>query len=155
MISEDKFITEIDSIKHRLYRIAYIYLKSEAEALEAVDETIFRAYKNLRQLKHSEYFKTWTTSILINVCRKELRRLRKNDRQAEIPVREQVDFDSLPLKDAIDRLPEELQIIINLRYFNGYTLAETAGILKLPQGTVATRQRKALSLLRLELEVEG
>ena len=35
-----------------------------------------------------------------------------------------------------------------------FALVETADILKLPQGTVATRQRRALSLLRLELEVE-
>ncbi len=66
-----------------------------------------------------------------------------------------MDYDSLPLKDAISKLPDDLQIIIQLRYFNDYTLVETARILKLPQGTVATRQRKALSLLRLELEVEA
>ena len=60
----------------------------------------------------------------------------------------------MPLKEAISKLPMDLQTIINLRYFNDYTLVETAQILKLPQGTVATRQRKALSLLKLELEVD-
>ena len=44
--------------------------------------------------------------------------------------------------------------VIILRFFAGYTQAETADILKLPQGTVATRQQRALRLLRLELEVE-
>ena len=39
-----------------------------------------------------------------------------------------------------------------LRYFADYTLAETARALQIPQGTAATRQRKALALLRLELE---
>ena len=41
--------------------------------------------------------------------------------------------------------------VIILRYFDGLTLAQTAETLQIPQGTVATRQRKALSLLRLEL----
>jgi len=72
----------------------------------------------------------------------------------ELPEGAHQDYDSLPLKEAISKLPEELQLIINLRYFNAYTLIETANILKLPQGTVATRQRKALLLLRLEMEDE-
>ena len=44
-----------------------------------------------------------------------------------------------------------LRAVVVLRYFSGYTLAETAEALGLPPGTVSTRQRKALSLLRLEL----
>ena len=42
--------------------------------------------------------------------------------------------------------------MIVLRYFGGYTLAETAEILSIPAGTVSTRQRRALELLRLDLE---
>lgn len=61
------------------------------------------------------------------------------------------DYDALPLRDAVARLPQELRAVVVLRYFSGYTLAETAEILSLPAGTVSTRQRKALALLRLEL----
>lgn len=153
-LPEEIFITEFDSLKKQLYRIAYLYLRSETTALEAVDETVYLAYKNLHKLKQPEYFKTWITRILINVCNKELRHIKKSVSIEEAPEQFQEDYDTLPLKDAIARLPRELQIIINLRYFNNYTLTETAKILKLPQGTVATRQRKALALLRLELEVE-
>lgn len=153
-LPEEKFIEEFDLIKQQLYRFAYLYLKSESSALEAVDEAVFLAYKNIKKLKEPKYFKTWITRILINVCKKELRHNKKVSLSEELPEQVHTDFDSLPLKDAILKLPEELQIIINLRYFNDFTLVETADILKLPQGTVATRQRKALSLLRLELEVE-
>ena len=44
--------------------------------------------------------------------------------------------------------------MVILRYFTGYTQAETAAALGIPQGTVATRQRRALELLRLELGEE-
>ena len=60
-------------------------------------------------------------------------------------------YDALPLRDAVARLPRDLRAVIILRYFDGLTLAQTAETLQIPQGTVATRQRKALSLLRLEL----
>ena len=153
-LSEDKFIIQMDAMKQQLYRIAFLYLKNESSALEAVDETVYLAYKNLRKLREPQFFKTWVTRILINVCKKELRHKKKEELLEVFPECSQEDYDSLPLKEAISKLPEELQLIINLRYFNDYTLVETANILKLPQGTVATRQRKALSLLRLELEVE-
>ena len=44
--------------------------------------------------------------------------------------------------------------MVILRFFTGYTQAETAAALDIPQGTVATRQRRALVLLRLELGEE-
>jgi RNA polymerase sigma-70 factor (ECF subfamily) len=154
ILPEEKFITEFDSLKEQLYRFAYLYLRNEALALEAVDETVFLAYKSIRKLRQPVYFKTWITRILINVCKKELRHAKLTAPFEEAVEPAQEDYDTLPLKDAIAKLPEELQIIINLRYFNEYTLVETAEILKLPQGTVATRQRKALALLRLELEAD-
>lgn len=153
-LPEEKLIAEFDALKEQLYRFAYLYLRSEASALEAVDETVFLAYKNIRKLREPQYFKTWITRILINVCKKELKRSKRTAPMEEAPEQSHEDMDSLPLKEAIAKLPSDLQIIINLRYFNDYTLVETAEILKLPQGTVATRQRRALALLRLELEVE-
>ena len=45
--------------------------------------------------------------------------------------------------------------MVILRFFAGYTQAETAAALEVPQGTVATRQRRALELLRLELGEEA
>ncbi|WP_367275923.1 sigma factor-like helix-turn-helix DNA-binding protein [uncultured Intestinimonas sp.] len=69
----------------------------------------------------------------------------------ELPETAQEAFDALPLREAVGRLPRELKDVIVLRYFTGLTLAETARALDIPQGTAASRQRRALSLLRLEL----
>ena len=73
----------------------------------------------------------------------------------ELPETAVEAFDALPLREAVERLPRELRAVIVLRYFSGYTLAETARALNIPQGTAATRQRRALQLLRLELGEEG
>ena len=62
------------------------------------------------------------------------------------------DYDALPLKEAIAHLPETLRAVVILRYFAGFTLAETAQTLAIPQGTVVSRQRRALALLKLDLE---
>jgi len=69
----------------------------------------------------------------------------------ELPESAAEEYDALPLKEALLHLPKELKEVIILRYFAGYTLVETAEALRIPQGTAATRQRKALALLKLEL----
>ena len=140
-----------EEVRGRLYRTALLYLGGEAAALDAVDETVYRAFLSHRKLRQPEHFATWITRILINVCNDELRRRKREPSMAELPETAAEQFDALPLRDAVERLPRALRAVVVLRYFSGYTLAETAEALGLPPGTVSTRQRKALSLLRLEL----
>ncbi|MGN0968418.1 MAG: RNA polymerase sigma factor, partial [Oscillospiraceae bacterium] len=93
----------------------------------------------------------WMTRILINVCNSELRRRRRETVLEELPETAAEEFDALPLKEAVTRLPRDLRAVVILRYFTGLTLAETARALDIPPGTVSTRQRRALQLLKLEL----
>ena len=141
-----------EEMKGRLYRTALLYLGGEAAALDAVDEAVYRAFLSHRKLRRPEHFNTWVTRILINVCNDELRRQKREPAMAELPETAAEQFDALPLRDAVERLPRELRAVVALRYFSGYTLAETAEALDIPPGTVSTRQRKALALLRLELD---
>lgn len=151
----DTFAARVEAVRQRLYRTAYLYLGTEADALEAVDEAVYQALRSLRQLGQPELFDTWITRILINACRRELRRRKRLSGQEALPESAGPDaYDGLPLREAIGRLPETLRTVVILRYFTGYTQAETAAALGVPQGTVATRQRRALELLRLELGEE-
>jgi len=154
-MDKNEFATRAERIKKRLYRTAFLYLGSEAMALDAVDEAIFRGFTSLNKLRQSEFFETWITRILINECKKELRRRKREQPLETIPETTETVLDTLPLKEALGRLPQELKEVIILRYFTGFTLAETAKTLGIPQGTVVTRQRRALSLLKLELSEEG
>ena len=92
--------------------------------------------------------------ILINVCTDELRRRKRELAVEALPETAAEEFDALPLKEAIQRLPAELRQVVVLRYFTGLTLAQTARALGIPQGTAASRQRRALALLKLELTEE-
>ena len=155
-MDQNTFAVRTQAIKARLYRTAYLYLGSEADALEAVDEAVYQALRNLGKLRQEDLFETWLTRILINECHRELRRRRRISGEEALPETAGPDaYDHLPLKDAVARLPETLRAVVILRYFTGYTQGETAAALDIPQGTVATRQRRALELLRLELGEEG
>ena len=150
----DEFISRVQKIKASLYKIAFLYLGIENVALDTLDEAVFKAMKSLNKLLHPEYFETWITRILINECKKELHRRKREIIFETIPETSIEDFDSLPLKEAILRLPQELKEVIILRFFAGYTQTKTAESLNIPQGTVVTRQRRALKLLKLELSEE-
>lgn len=154
-MDREEFAGRVEAVKARLYRAAYLYLGSEADALEAVDEAVYQALRNLKKLRQAEFFETWITRILINECHRELRRRRRLAGEEALPDTAGPDaYDALPLREAVQRLPEELRQVVVLRFFAGYTQAETAAALDIPQGTVATRQRRALALLRLELGEE-
>lgn len=147
-----EFAEKTAIIKPKLYRTALLYLGSESMAMDAVDESEYRALIALRKLRQPEFFQTWMTRILINECKKILRRQKREVPLSAWDETESEAFDSLPLKDAVQKLPQELREVVILRYFSDYTVVETAETLNLPQGTVATRQRRALKLLKLELE---
>lgn len=155
-MNKKEFAQQVEEVKKQLYKTAYLYLQNETNAIEVVDESIYKAYKSLWQLREDAYFTTWITRILINECKKELKRLSrvKYPGIVESDASETINYDELPLKEAIKSLEEPLRAVIILRYFAAYTLAETAKILNIPQGTVVTRQRKALVLLKLELGEE-
>ena len=120
-----------------------------------MDEAVYQALRTLKKLREPEHFETWLTRILLNECHRELRRRKRVAGENALPDTAGPDaYDALPLKEAVRRLPEELRAVVILRFFTGYTQAETAAALDIPQGTVATRQRRALALLRLELGEE-
>ncbi|QSX06634.1 sigma-70 family RNA polymerase sigma factor [Sedimentibacter sp. zth1] len=155
-MNKKEFTERITVIKKQLYNTAFLYLGNEQDSMEIVDESIFKAYKSLKTLNHPEYFNTWVIRILINECKQEFKRQKriKLDENIEFTANENIEdfnYDSLPLKEAVNKLPYDLKSIIILRYFIGFTLHETAQTLNIPQGTVVTKQRKALKFLRIDL----
>lgn len=148
----ETFAQRVEVLRPKLYRAAFCYLGSEAAALDALDEAVFRGLKGLKKLRQEQYFDTWMTRILLNECSRELKRrsrFQPLDLNRELPEER---YDALPLREAVGKLPQALKDVVILRFFSGLTQAETAEALEIPQGTVATRQRRALQLLKLDLE---
>lgn len=154
-MTEAEYIRRAEKSKARLYRTALLYLGSESRAVDAVDEAVYKGFLALKKLRQPEYCETWLTRILINVCKTELKRQSRWEPLEGVPEEAWVgELDALPLREAVSCLPEELREVVVLRYFSGYTLEETARTLEIPRGTVTSRQKHALALLRLELSEE-
>lgn len=153
-MDSNEFAARTERLKARLYRTALLYLGSENMAVDAVDEAVYKGLRALKKLRQIECFDTWMTRILINECKKELRRRKREQPMDTLPETAVEEYDALPLQEAVRRLPQELKEVVILRYFAYFTLAETAASLEIPQGTAVTRQRRALGLLKLSLSEE-
>ncbi|MEI3305126.1 MAG: sigma factor [Dysosmobacter sp.] len=152
-MDHEEFAARTQAIRARLYRTAYLYLGCEADALEAVDEAVYQALRG-KKLRQPAFFETWLMRILLNQCHRELRRRRRLAGEESLPESAGPDaYDGLPLREAIRRLPEELRRWYPA-VFHRLHPGGAADALGIPQGTVATRQRRALALLRLELGEE-
>jgi len=151
-IDKETYISFITENKEMLYRVAFGYLHDETKSLDAVDEAVYQGYAHIHDLREPKYLKTWVTRILINECLKTIRNGKRELNMDILPEDTQSSGEDLiHLKIAINNLPEDLRKIITLRYFGGFTISETAEILGIPDGTVSTRSRKALEILKIEV----
>ncbi|MCI3919138.1 sigma-70 family RNA polymerase sigma factor [Paenibacillus sp. TRM 82003] len=136
-----------------MYRIAFAYLKQDEDALEAIQETTYRAWKTFRKLREPSLFATWLTRILLNVCNDEWKRKRRwagADRLPEEAGRssETDVVERLRVEAALERLEPNHREVVVLKYYEDLTLTEIARSLERPEGTVKTWLHKALTRLR-------
>ena len=67
-VNNEEFAKRVESVRTKLYKTALTYLGSEALALDAVDEAVYKALCGKWKLRQPEFFDTWITRILINEC---------------------------------------------------------------------------------------
>lgn len=139
-----------------LYKIAFLYMKNEQDALDLVGSTILKGFQNIRTLKKPEWFKTWLTRILINTAKDELKKIIHYDeidentlsrRYQTVTPEEQMDLNS-----AIERLPEKYRMVIVLKYFSDLSVHEIAYIMNAPEGTVKAYLSRARDELKKTLK---
>ena len=154
----DAFFTLFSTEKNQLYRIAFAYLKNEVDALEAIQEVTFRAYKNINKVKEPKYFSTWLTRIMMNYCIDELKRKKRlllNDTKAQTGSITEENDERISMEAAVETLEPKLQEIIILKYFQDMTIEQIADHLGHPSGTIKTWLSKALQILRKHISKEG
>ena len=71
--NKEAFITLMEEHKQALYKIAVSMLKNDADAADAMQDTVLSSFENLQGLRQPEFFKTWLTRILINHCNRILK----------------------------------------------------------------------------------
>lgn len=85
----DAFTTLMQSYMKDMYRTAVAIVMNDADAADAIGDTILACWEKLETLKNNAYFKTWMIRILINNCydiRRQKERLTSMDDYEETAV---------------------------------------------------------------------
>lgn len=155
---EESFLLLIEQNKDRVYKIAYSYVKNQQDALDIVQETVYKAFMSIHQVKKAHHFNTWLIKIIINCSIDHLRKSKKlvymakefEDRTAELDNTEKF----IDLHMALDKLDVKHKTVVILRYFEDLTLQDIANVLEWPVSTVKTYLYRALKILKIDLEEE-
>ena len=139
------------------YRLAYSYVKNEADAGDIVQNGAYKALRSSHTLRQQEYAKTWVYRIMLNEVYAHLRQP-KNDSyeflreskgyEAECVEDEYVNID---LQRALDSLPEQDKAIITMKYFEDKKLDEIAEIMNENISTVKSRLYRSMKKLHIQL----
>lgn len=155
---EKAFTDYIVKNKDSFYRIAFSYAKNEQDALDIVQESIYKGLSNIDKLNSIDAIKPWFYRLLINTAIDLLRKNKKYvliDETIEIENKITYDKDSeIDLQRGLDKLPTEYKSIIIMRYFEDMKISDIADILDENVNTIKTRLYKALKLLKIDIDID-
>ncbi|MEF3081707.1 RNA polymerase sigma factor RpoE [Luteimonas sp. SMYT11W] len=157
--------------QHRIAALIGRYVSDWSEVQDVAQETFIRAYRALGNFRGDAQFYTWLHRIAVNTAKNHLVAHNRRPPTDDIDVEDAEHFDSgIRLRDsdtperelmrqqleqtvmrAVEALPEELRVAINLREVDGLSYDEIAERMGCPIGTVRSRIFRAREAIDREL----
>jgi RNA polymerase sigma-70 factor (ECF subfamily) len=144
--------------QRQLYRLAHITSRNPDDAAEALQDAMLSAHRSAPHFRHDSAVSSWLHRIVVNAC---LDRLRRN----KIRPTAELDDTLCPVVDptsrvdtaivverALMRLPVEQRAAVVAVDMQGYSVAETARMLGVAEGTVKSRCARARAKLAEALD---
>lgn len=147
----------------RLYALAHRVIRDPGAAEDAVQETLVRAWRDLRALRDPERWDAWLYRLLVNACRDSLRRMRRQPATisiAELDLPGGADeVTRIDRRDELDRafrrLTPEHRMALAMHFYLGMRPGEIAMTLGIPEGTATSRIHYGGRALRAALDLDG
>jgi RNA polymerase sigma factor (sigma-70 family) len=139
------------------YRTALAILRDPDAAHDAVQESAFKAWRKLGQLREGKSAaRSWFLAIVANQCRSERRRhwwsvIRVPE--VEYPDGPDLSADNVDLNRELARLPREDRLALFLYFYLDLPMEEVGDVLGLSAGGAKSRVYRAAKKLRPGLEM--
>jgi RNA polymerase sigma factor (sigma-70 family) len=151
------------------YRTACLITGSPADAEDATQEGLVKAWHALDRFRSDAPFRPWLLTIVANEARNRRRSGRRQDDLALRVAGARPSGDAAPspeaaaladerrrnLLAAVAAMPERDRMVIAARFFLELSERETAEVLGCRPGTVKSRVSRALARLRLALDADA
>jgi RNA polymerase sigma-70 factor (ECF subfamily) len=165
----DLFYELVRPYERRVYSAAFAILRHSADAEDAAQDAILKAFRHIRQFREEARFSTWLIQIAVNEARM---RRRKNHADVMEPIADRPDetgnyvprdfadwreipSETLERKEIRDKLTEALaslgeiyREVFVLRDMQHLSIEETAEALNISSASVKTRLLRARLMLR-------
>ena len=144
-----------ETYRDRLFAAAFQVCGNAADAEDAAQEALLRYHISEKQFESEQHIRAWLLRVAIN-CAKNVSRsfFRRNT----VPLEDYMDsleFDSGESREIfreVMNLPETYRLVINLYYYEDYSVAEIGRILGLTESNVKVRLSRGRQLLKKALQ---
>jgi RNA polymerase sigma factor (sigma-70 family) len=120
---------------------------SRATAEDSVAEALARAWERSERGERIDSLPAWVTRVALNLSKSRLRRARAESRArarvGEPGSRGEPNESRLDVERALSHLSRRQRQATVLRYYLGFDVAETAGVLGVSEGTIKTTLHRA------------
>ena len=151
-VYEHRLEEDYNAYSPAVYRLAMVYLGRYADAEDITQEVFLRLLCRAPTFADENHRRRWLLQVTANLCRDQLRgfwRKRVTELEDTIPAAAPEEQEALA---SVMSLPEQYRLPIHLHYYEGYSVAEIAEILKLGPSAVKMRLKRGRELLKLDLE---
>ena len=142
-----------------VFRLSYLLLGDPDDAEDIAQETFLRAWKYLKRFDATRPLRPWLLSIASNLASNRrrsagryfaalTRAFRDEPTASNMEEKSLQHLQANDLWKAVQTLNVADQQIVYLRYFLDFSVAETAEVLQVAEGTVKSRMSRALEKLR-------
>lgn len=143
-----------------LYGTVKKVINDDQTAQDVLQDVFVKIWNNITQYNAEKgRIYTWMINIARNAAIDKLRskgeimkgKIQTGDdvvNNIEVGMKTEQKTDVIGLRKIVATLKPEYEVIVDLAYFKGFTLDEISKTLDVPLGTVKTRMRHAMQLLR-------
>ena len=128
-------------------------------AEDLAQETLARICKDWKRVGVMDAPGAYAHRVALNLANSAFRR-RQAERRADVRLRAEPtsyappdSATALSVRESLQRLRPDQRRVLVLRYFLGYSIGETADLLRMPVGTVKTHAYRGLTSLRDDLGI--
>jgi RNA polymerase sigma-70 factor, ECF subfamily len=153
-VAGDRYAFEELFYRHRrqLHRVARLTSRSREDAEDALQEAMVSAHRSAGSFRQDAAVSSWLYRIVVNACLDRLRRSKTHLNTALEDVYPVADRTSqvetaIAVQRALMRLPVEQRAAVVAVDMHGYSVADTAALLGVAEGTVKSRCARARARL--------
>ena len=141
----------VERYHQNLFAVAFNVCKNREDAEEVVQDAFIQYHLKRLDFQSEEHIRAWLIRVTINKAKNAARTFWRRHRTSLEETMAALTFDdqeSERLFEAVMALPQKYRIVVQLFYYEDYSVYEMAELLSLSESNVKTRLSRARAMLR-------